>query len=164
MSEEYSDKPRKENKVGTIAGLTAGGVAVAALCFFAGTQFSGGNITNNHGGARPGEPNQQMSRPDEVNRGDRRGGSDKKDVPNEENNSDKKDIPKNNQDEQGSQRPNEHSENGEPDRSDKNSRGWSRPGRQDNQDNQGGPGGQSESRGQGGPGNSSQAGPDRQNR
>lgn len=91
MSEEYSDKPRKENKAGIIAGLTAGGIAVTALCFFAGTQFPGGNITNNRGEGRPDEPNQQMSRPDKTNRGDRRGGSDKKDVPNEKNISDKKD-------------------------------------------------------------------------
>lgn len=40
---EVSEKNRKEMKAGTIAGIAAGGVTIAALCFFVGTQVSGNN-------------------------------------------------------------------------------------------------------------------------
>lgn len=40
---EVSEKNKKEMKAGTIAGIAAGGVTIAALCFFVGTQVSGNN-------------------------------------------------------------------------------------------------------------------------
>ena len=40
---EVSEKNKKEMKAGTIAGIAAGGVTIAALCFFLGTQVSGNN-------------------------------------------------------------------------------------------------------------------------
>ena len=40
---EFSEKNKKEMKAGTIAGIAAGGVTIAALCFFVGTQVSGNN-------------------------------------------------------------------------------------------------------------------------
>lgn len=40
---EVSERNKKEMKAGTIAGIAAGGVTIAALCFFVGTQVSGNN-------------------------------------------------------------------------------------------------------------------------
>lgn len=40
---EVSEKNKKEMKAGTIAGIAAGGVTIAALCFFVGTQVSRNN-------------------------------------------------------------------------------------------------------------------------
>ncbi len=48
---EISEKNKKETKVGTIAGIAAGGVTIAALCFFVGTQVSGNrNMSGGMGG------------------------------------------------------------------------------------------------------------------
>lgn len=48
---EISERNKKETKVGTIAGIAAGGVTIAALCFFVGTQVSGNrNMSGGMGG------------------------------------------------------------------------------------------------------------------
>ena len=45
---------KKEHCAGTIAGIAAGGITIAALCFFVGTQVAGGNRSNGQMGAPTG--------------------------------------------------------------------------------------------------------------
>lgn len=58
---------KKEPHAGTIAGIAAGGITIAALCFFVGTQVAGGNKSNGQMGTPPGM-NGQMSTPPGANR------------------------------------------------------------------------------------------------
>lgn len=57
---------KKEPRAGTIAGIAAGGITIAALCFFVGTQVAGGNKNNGQMGTPPGM-NGQMSTPPGAN-------------------------------------------------------------------------------------------------
>lgn len=57
---------KKEPRAGTIAGIAAGGITIAALCFFVGTQVAGGNRSNGQMGTPPGM-NGQMSTPPGAN-------------------------------------------------------------------------------------------------
>ena len=68
---EVSEKNKKEMKAGTIAGIAAGGVTIAALCFFVGTQVSGNNSMRGGmggpGGAGGPGGSGQMSTPPGMN-------------------------------------------------------------------------------------------------
>lgn len=68
---EVSEKNKKEMKAGTIAGIAAGGVTIAALCFFLGTQVSGNNSMRGGmggpGGAGGPGGSGQMSTPPGMN-------------------------------------------------------------------------------------------------
>ena len=68
---EVSEKNKKEMKAGTIAGIAAGGVTIAALCFFVGTQVSGNNSMRGGmggpGGANGPGGSGQMSTPPGMN-------------------------------------------------------------------------------------------------
>lgn len=57
---------KKEPRAGTIAGIAAGGITLAALCFFVGTQVAGGNKNNGQMGTPPGM-NGQMGTPPGAN-------------------------------------------------------------------------------------------------
>ena len=60
--DEVSKKNKKETRAGTIAGIAAGGVTIAALCFFIGTQVAG-NTSARNGMGGPGRMNGQMGNP-----------------------------------------------------------------------------------------------------
>ncbi len=57
---------KKEPRAGTIAGIAAGGITIAALCFFVGTQVAGGNKNNGQMGAPTGMSG-QMGMPPGMN-------------------------------------------------------------------------------------------------
>ena len=50
-----SEKNKKETRAGTIAGIAAGGVTIAALCFFIGTQVAGNTSARNGMGGPGGQ-------------------------------------------------------------------------------------------------------------
>jgi|GEM_PF-1336784 gtrA family protein len=64
--DEVSKKNKKETRAGTIAGIAAGGVTIAALCFFIGTQVAGNNSARSGMGG-PGGMSGQMGNPPGIN-------------------------------------------------------------------------------------------------
>ena len=73
--DEVSKKNKKETRAGTIAGIAAGGVTIAALCFFIGTQVAGNNSARNGMGGPGGMSGQMGNPPNPQDRLNKQGGN-----------------------------------------------------------------------------------------
>ena len=76
--DEVSKKNKKETRAGTIAGIAAGGVTIAALCFFIGTQVAGNNSARNGMGGPGGMSGQMGNPPNPQDRLNKQGGNQQK--------------------------------------------------------------------------------------
>lgn len=73
--DEVSKKNKKETRAGAIAGIAAGGVTIAALCFFIGTQMAGNNSARSGMGGPGGMSGQMGNPPNPQDRLNKQGGN-----------------------------------------------------------------------------------------
>ena len=76
--DEVSKKNKKETRAGAIAGIAAGGVIIAALCFFIGTQMAGNNSARSGMGGPGGMSGQMGNPPNPQDRLNKQGGNQQK--------------------------------------------------------------------------------------